>query len=106
MPLPVELMALLEEVGATEEPSGEIHVPVSSSFIDSLDYRPATWSLTVNMTNGSYHYAGISPAEFAAFASAASPGDHYNENIKGRGKHHSVSSPWPSHPLARFLGRR
>ena len=74
MPLPVELMALLDE-GIAEESSGEIHVPVSSSFIDSLDYRPATWSLTVNMTSGSYHYAGISPAEFAAFASAASPGN-------------------------------
>ena len=44
------------------------------------------------MDSGTYEYPGMDRATFEAFASAPSPGEFYNENIKLKGEATSAST--------------
>ena len=61
----------------------QVSVAVSSSFIQSLAYDPDTQTLTVNMAHGSYDYPNIPQDTFQDFAASASPGQWFNQNLKG-----------------------
>jgi hypothetical protein len=60
--------------------------PVQSSNIKAIGYEPATSTLAVQFHSGTTHeYAGVTPAEHAAFMAAPSKGKHFHKHIRAKG---------------------
>ncbi len=63
-------------------------IDVESSQIAAIGHDPETSTLAIRFKNwkgeqtGLYHYANVSTADFAEFASAPSKGKHFGQNIK------------------------
>ena len=58
---------------------------VKSSNIDTIHYEPSDKRLEVTFkSGGTYHYQGVSQAEYDALENAESVGSHLHKHIKGR----------------------
>ena len=72
--------------------------PVNSSQIHSIGHDAATNTLAIrfngrNNTPGSlYHYANVTPDDFAAFSDAESQGKHFYKHIKPNVDKHPFQS--------------
>jgi len=59
------------------------HIPVKSSYLESVAYDPVSQTLQVRFLNGGlYNYQGVEPAHYNAFISAPSLGRHLAAHIK------------------------
>lgn len=62
-----------------------------SSQVASHGYDAATRTLAVKFHGGGeYHYADVSPADYAALGKAKSIGGHIHANVKGKFKHKKI----------------
>lgn len=66
------------------------HIPMSppakaSSQVVAMGHDPATNTLAVQYKSGTYHYPGITAAQFAALQAAESVGAHMGKHIKTPG---------------------
>ena len=87
--------------------------PVKSSQMAAIGHDPATETLAIQfLTKGQpgnvYHYRNFTAAEYAAFASAESPGAHFGKHIKPHGDKHpyqnmGVPIAMPLSPAAQRL---
>lgn len=58
---------------------------VKSSQLSSIGFDDKTGTLAVKFNNGgTYHYHGVTKAEFEKFSSAESAGKHFSAHIKNR----------------------
>jgi hypothetical protein len=77
--------AVGEVVGEDLLDEAEITVPLSSSAIASVTYRPLSGRMTVEMTDGSsWDYHSVPITIFTGLTAAPSPGGFYNRFVRGR----------------------
>lgn len=58
---------------------------LNSSFLDGCEYDEDSQELTITFRNGKiYIYADVPQEVVAEFTDAASPGNYYSTNIKGK----------------------
>jgi lysyl-tRNA synthetase class 2 len=59
--------------------------PISSSFIDQLDYDDTTDTLTITFSDGNaFDYMNVSPSTYRNFCIAPSAGQFFHRYIKGK----------------------
>jgi hypothetical protein len=57
---------------------------LKSSWLTDAHYDDETQTLTVHTAKGTKHAHQISPAEYAEFCAAPSPGQYYNSKLRTR----------------------
>lgn len=64
--------------------------PVNSKLLKTLGYHPESQTLAAEFGDGKlYHYADVSPEEYAALQAAESVGSHFLKHIVRGGKPHT-----------------
>lgn len=65
--------------------------PCVSSQIKAHGHDGTTNTLAIEYHSGdTYHYEGVSPEQYQAFAKAESVGKHFHAHIKGKHKYQKV----------------
>ena len=69
-------------------------IPVDSSSVASIGYRPDRHELDIEFREGGevYRYFDVPAKEYAAFLAADSKGTYLNQVFKGRGYRYAVLS--------------
>ena len=65
-------------------------VPCTSSLLTHHGYDPDTKTLAITFKHGgtTYHYANVSPAQYAQMQTADSMGSWFSTHIKGKPEKH------------------